>query len=248
MIILVTAFILGLTSSLHCIGMCGPIAVALPLNRTSFNSALLGILQYNFGRILTYSIMGLVAGFIGFNLLSFRFLQWFSILAGIVLILYAWKHKFRRINLGPNLTRIHSFTSRTFGRTMKSSSKFKLVYIGLLNGLLPCGLVYLALINAAVPGNVFLGAMAMALFGLGTIPLMALASLSYHKIRNNTKARMNKFLPHLISVVGLLIILRGMNLGIPFISPVVKAPLKSEVSAQSNEAEELIVECCHAKE
>jgi hypothetical protein len=240
--IFIPAFILGVISNLHCLGMCGPIALAIPLNRSSKSAMLFGILQYHLGRVLVYAILGYIVGYIGMGIKLFGVLQVISIIAGIGIIIYAWRKKinFTKIKLPRflctlSLSKGH-FLSQSMGKIMRSESPLKLFLLGALNGLLPCGMVYTALITAVVLGTPILSATSMLAFGLGTLPGLVAFSLFAQQLGNPIRSKINRYLPYLITVVGLLIILRGMNLNIPYISPKVSF---------SEEKKEVVMDCCH---
>ena len=240
--IFIPAFILGVISNLHCLGMCGPIALAIPLNRSSKSAMLFGILQYHLGRVLVYAILGYIVGYIGMGIKLFGVLQVISIIAGIGIIIYAWRKKinFTKIKLPRflctlSLSKGH-FLSRSMGKIMRSESPLKLFLLGALNGLLPCGMVYTALITAVVLGTPILSATSMLAFGLGTLPGLVAFSVFAQQLGNTIRSKINRYLPYLITVVGLLIVLRGMNLNIPYISPKVSF---------SQEKKEVVMDCCH---
>ena len=237
--IFIPAFILGVISNLHCLGMCGPIALAIPLNRSSKSAMLFGILQYHIGRVLVYGILGYLVGYIGMGIKLFGVLQAISILAGIGIIIYAWRKKitFYKNPFSSSLvSRLSSLLSQSMGKIMRSESPLKLFLLGALNGLLPCGMVYTALITAVVLGTPILSATSMFAFGLGTLPGLVAFSLFAQQLGNPIRSKINRYLPYLITVVGLLIILRGMNLNIPYISPKVSF---------SEEKKEVVMDCCH---
>ena len=216
-----SAFLLGIIANLHCVGMCGPIALALPLNRSSKVEIIVGILQYNFGRILTYSILGYIVGFIGLGIHLIGILQWVSITAGIGIIVYAWrKHLFQGIlfqHLRFNF--IQKFTSKKMGHILRNNHPLKLFLFGMLNGLLPCGMVYTALLISIVTGNPIYSSFSLFFFGLGTLPGMLLISFFAQKITTRFRGKINKMLPFFVTIIGLLIVLRGLNLNIPYLSP-----------------------------
>lgn len=235
--IFIPAFILGVISNLHCLGMCGPIALAIPLNRSSKSAMLFGILQYHLGRVLVYAILGYIVGYIGMGIKLFGILQAISIIAGIGIIIYAWRKKLTFFkNPFTSSLRHTSLLSRSMGKIMRSESPLKLFLLGALNGLLPCGMVYTALITAVVLGTPILSATSMLAFGLGTLPGLVAFSLFAQQLGNPIRSKINRYLPYLITVVGLLIVLRGMNLNIPYISPKVSF---------SEEKKEVIMDCCH---
>lgn len=245
------ALILGLSSSFHCVGMCGPIAMAIPANRKNNWTLSFGILSYNLGRILTYAILGLIVGNIGLSLTTFGIMQWISILAGIGLILFAWKKVIGRIIPFSGSSKLTSLISQNIGKVMRSNSPFKLPLLGMLNGLLPCGMVYVALTNAILAGNPINGALSMLFFGLGTIPAMFAIAFFANKITGAVRQKINTAIPYILTVVGFLVVLRGMNLDIPYISPKVQlTEMKADANATSNVApkQEVKMSCCHSKE
>nr|WP_294858598.1 sulfite exporter TauE/SafE family protein [uncultured Fluviicola sp.] len=218
MIFLVNSFILGLAGSFHCIGMCGPIALALPLNRKSSASILIGILTANTGRIITYTLLGLLIGSIGFSLHLFRLFQVLSILFGVALIFIAWrKQVLKRFEF-----RVPGFQNWVSGKMtllLKQNGPLKLFGIGFLNGLLPCGMIFLALANALLAENPIGSAAAMAAFGLGTLPALLAVGFFAQNINQAFRKKLSSAFPYLLSVIGILVILRGANLGIPYLSP-----------------------------
>jgi hypothetical protein len=211
------AFVIGLSSSFHCIGMCGPIAMAVPVQRTSFYKTLYGVLLYNLGRILSYSLIGLLVGFIGLTANLIGILQILSILTGIIILIVAWNKSLLN-KVGVKLS-FNAILSKAMGKVMHIKSNNRVALFGLINGLLPCGMVYLGLSNALITGSPTYSAIAMAIFGLGTLPLMLFVTWSAHKVSQEIRNKLNKFLPILLTLVGLSLILRGLNLGIPYLSP-----------------------------
>lgn len=211
---------MGLGGSLHCIGMCGPIVLALPGYKNNIQKLLLGRILYNFGRLITYAIMGGILGIIGYGIALAGFQQWFSIFLGVFVLLFLF---FPKLSLLLNATHpINRFNLRIksfFGQLLRKKSMLSQFLIGMANGLLPCGLVYMALAGAIVSGTFAQGALYMALFGLGTFPLMLAVSFSGNFIGIHLKKRLYKFMPVFIVAIALVFILRGLNLGIPYLSP-----------------------------
>jgi sulfite exporter TauE/SafE len=212
------AITLGLLSGFHCIGMCGPIAMALPVNHKSFAFKIISILAYNFGRIVTYALFGVVFGLIGQSFSFFGLQQKLSIILGLGILIAL---------ILPYLSFKPSSMQFKFMNSLKSklSSLFRrkdlgsLFGIGLLNGLLPCGMVYIAVAGALVGETVIRSSLFMAVFGLGTIPFMF--SISYISQFISLKARntIKKVQPFIIAFMALLLIVRGLNLGIDHLSP-----------------------------
>lgn len=237
--LLIVAFLLGLASTFHCIGMCGPISLALPLNRTSGATVLMGLIQYHLGRITTYSLLGLLIGSIGMSLRLFHLLQWLSILMGLVMILFAWKrHWIHKMEFRQNT--MMQLLVGNMGKLLASKSPGKLIGLGALNGLLPCGMVFVALGNALLSGSL-IGSMAgMAAFGLGTFPAMVAVGYFARQVNQTTRQRINRVFPVLLTIVGFMLIVRGANLGIPYISPKMAELPKKE---QPNHQQQVVIEC-----
>lgn len=217
----ISAIVLGLMGSFHCVGMCGPIALALPLNNTNWFTRIFGSLLYNVGRAITYALMGAVFGIVGEGLQLGGFQRWISIIMGSVMVLaVVFPALFRSSGkLDKYLYGYNARLKQRFGVLFNQRSYSSLFIIGLLNGLLPCGLVYMALAGAIATGGVASGALFMFIFGLGTLPMLLLLSLAGNVVTGSFKSKINKAIPYVIFVIGVLFILRGMNLGIPYISP-----------------------------
>jgi uncharacterized protein len=217
----ITPLTIGIVGSLHCIGMCGPIVVALPLKKYNVASKITGAILYNSGRVITYSTLGILFGLLGRGIHLAGFQQWTSILLGIAMIIsvlfpFVFREKITIAGL------FSGFAARLILRLKKlftDRSYFSLLMIGLLNGLLPCGLVYVAIAGAINTGEVFSGALFMMFFGIGTIPLLLVAILASDAIGQRIRLRMQKAVPYFVFMLGVLFILRGMSLGIPYISP-----------------------------
>ena len=243
---ILTGFIIGLSSNFHCIGMCGPIAIAIPVDRKNNFTILKGGLQYNIGRTISYGILGLVIGSIGLTIHTFGVLQWLSIITGALMILFAWRKYFSKLfSMNIHVSGMQTFIKKPFGRLLKSKSRYKLWLLGALNGLLPCGMVFIALINALLTGEVLASSMAMIAFGIGTLPAMIAVIYMINKITTKMRQRMSSFVPYLLTIVGLLIILRGLNLGIPYLSPSVKMVENKFNESETDTSGTLQIDCCH---
>jgi sulfite exporter TauE/SafE len=105
------------------------------------------------------------------------------------------------------------------GKILRNQSPLKLFLFGMLNGLLPCGMVYTALITSVIAGTPILSAFYLFFFGLGTLPGMILITFLANKITTRFRGKINKVLPYFVTIIGALIILRGLNLNIPYLSP-----------------------------
>jgi sulfite exporter TauE/SafE len=234
--ILLPGFLLGILSGAHCIGMCGPLALALPIGQQRVVRFVVGRLLYNVGRAITYVVLGAAVGMIGVAVPMPGVQRWISICAGVIVILFSL---IPRINAwvmqqsGP-LARASAIIGSGIGSLLKRDSLLGLFALGMLNGLLPCGLVYLALAAAIAYGDPLSAMTFMAGFGVGTIPVMLGVSLFPRIFSLSIRERLVRLTPVLSIIVGILLIVRGLNLGIPYVSP--------KLQPVSAEAEQ---ECCH---
>jgi sulfite exporter TauE/SafE len=213
-----TAFMLGLVGSLHCAGMCGPLALALPQTGDRPASFFVGRVAYNLGRIVTYCVLGLIFGLIGKTLLLAGIQRWLSIALGVALL--AGLFASRRLALWRPVTALVDRVKAGMGFLLRRRSADALLVLGLLNGLLPCGLVYVACAGATATGDLFQGALYMLAFGLGTVPMMLAISLSGKLVPFSLRLRLLRAVPVAVFLLASLLILRGMELGIPYVSPV----------------------------
>jgi len=216
-----TALVLGLAGSFHCIGMCGPIAFVLPVDRSSKMKVFFQTFLYHIGRLISYSLIGLLFGFIGKGLYLAGFQQRLSVLMGVLMILTIIIpiSLFNKYNFSKPLYKIISQVKSKLGFYLSKKSNKALFLIGFFNGFLPCGLVYMALIGSVSTGNSFQGALYMAIFGLGTIPMMSAAILLGNFVSVSFRTKIQKAIPVFVVIIGILFILRGLGLGIPYISP-----------------------------
>lgn len=218
---LYSALILGLLSSLHCIGMCGPIAMMLPLDRSSEAKRVLQLLLYHTGRLFSYGSLGLIFGLAGRGIYLAGFQQQLSIIAGIMIIIIVMipERQFARYNFSKPVYRIISKVKTSLGSRLRQKSNKAFFMVGLLNGFLPCGLVYAALFGAIAMQGVTSGVLYMLLYGVGTIPLMSAVVLAGGMFTPSQRNSLNKLVPYVMVFMGMLFIVRGLGLGIPFLSP-----------------------------
>lgn len=218
---LYTAFLFGLISSFHCIGMCGPIAMMLPVDRNNPTKKALQTITYHLGRLAAYATIGLLFGLLGKGFLLAGMQQQLSIVIGVLMIvvLLVPEKIFARYNFSKPVFQLISKIKTTLGSQFKNKSYQSLFTIGLLNGFLPCGMVYAALFGAIAMQSAAFGVLYMILFGLGTVPLMSsvvyINSFLTLPIRNTIQ----KAIPYVGVCIGILFVLRGLGLGIPYISP-----------------------------
>ncbi len=229
---LTMALVMGLTGSLHCAGMCGPIIWVMPFQRLGGFKKWLGLALYHFGRITVYALLGAV-------LYSFKSLfhpqvqQYISIALGAMLLVLGIMAFFPSSRFTVRLPWT-GFVQRRLGAFMGHPSVFSLFITGMLNGLLPCGLVYMALSATVMAPTVYNAMLLMYTFGLGTVPMMVALTIIKDRTRIMHAVHFRKFVPVVMLFFGCLFVLRGMNLGIPYVSP--------KVTIEQNEVK---ASCCH---
>lgn len=232
----VAALTLGFFGSLHCLGMCGPLALALlPTGSSQPGVARIATasLLYNFGRVTMYAALGLAFGLLGSAARLAGIQQFLSIATGVIILLW--------LVLPKAYTQRYSITRRAGAAIAKlkrrlaqllHSHRFAAPFgVGLLNGLLPCGFVYLALAGSIAQPSIF-GSMAfMALFGLGTMPAMLAIALPNGFLSPSLRVSIRRLLPVGTTVVALLLIVRGLALGVPYLSPKLSASPVAQAAA-----------------
>lgn len=230
---LYTALIFGLLGSFHCIGMCGPIAFMLPVSRDNKIKKIFQILLYHAGRLLAYSTIGIAFGIVGKTLDLFGLQQQLSIFTGILMIavILLPATKFRKFNIAGPISFSIGKIKGSMGGLLKKRSPNMFFSLGVLNGFLPCGLVYLAVFGALAAGGTVAGGLYMFLFGIGTIPLMTSVIYSKDLIKPDLRLKVKKLIPAFIVIIGIMFILRGLGLGIPFVSPSAQGPLVSATTS-----------------
>lgn len=228
----VSTFLIGFLGSFHCIGMCGPIVLALP-SSDSKTSLIVSRLIYNFGRIVTYAFLGGILGVLGGKIILSGYQEILSIFLGVVLIAFAvfpylLDKVFSKGIIEPLISPLKNFVS-TF---LASKSKVAFFLIGILNGYLPCGLVYAGLVKSVHSGTLVYGSLHMLAFGLGTLPLMFAWGILSNFLTLKARRIGNYIAQFWLIVLGVIFILRGLSLGIPYISPILDSVLG-------------VPQCCH---
>ena len=215
-------FLMGLIGSVHCIGMCGPLVMAIPISHQSNLQKWVSIFLYHFGKISSYAVLGVLLGLFGSSLPLFGVQENLSIVMGSIMLLYVlyvfvlkwnWSPSFFKSNI------LYTIIIKKMGALFKSKNKGSFYLIGFLNGLLPCGMVYLALTSALATQSVIQGGMIMAFFGLGTMPALIMLAIAGQYMGRTVRTKLQSLLPVFIFSMGILLILRGLNLGIPYLSP-----------------------------
>lgn len=218
---LYSAFIFGLISSLHCIGMCGPIAMMIPVDRTNPAKKVTQIITYHIGQLSAYATIGLIFGLVGKGFFLAGIQQRLSIFIGIAMIItiVTPERVLANYNFSKPVYRLISKIKSSLGKQFKNKSYQSLFTIGLLNGFLPCGMVYVALFGAIAMQSVPSGVLYMLLFGIGTIPMMSSVIFFNSIMTVRFRNKVQKVIPYVGVIIGVLFILRGLGLGIPYISP-----------------------------
>ncbi|MFP5042628.1 sulfite exporter TauE/SafE family protein [Parasediminibacterium sp. JCM 36343] len=209
---LLTALALGAVSSFHCVGMCGAIALSLPVKQLTGFRKTIAVLLYNAGRIATYSSLGLLFGIAGRGLYIGGFQKWFSIAAGLLLLVFAIGSLFQsRLLRTPSFHKIFYHLQTFITKRMAKQSLPSILLIGVANGLLPCGMVYFAVMGAIATGNILGGIGFMAAFGLGTLPLMLAVSYFGFIIDLSFRNRIKTFIPYFMAAMALMLVARGLS-------------------------------------
>ncbi len=218
---LYSALIFGLITSFHCVGMCGPIAMMLPVDRTNEAKKLTQIITYHIGKLTAYGILGLIFGLLGKSFYLAGLQQQLSIVVGIMMIIVALvpEKVFAQYNFSKPVYKIIIKVKSSLGKQFKNKSYKSLFTIGLLNGFLPCGMVYVAIFGAIAMQSVSLGVLYMILFGIGTIPMLTAVIYISNVLSFSFRGTLQKIIPVVAVVIGMLFIVRGLGLDIPYLSP-----------------------------
>ncbi len=218
---LALAFFMGLFGSLHCVAMCGPLVLAMPAAHTTWWSRLANTAGYHLGRVLVYGVFGLLVGLIGHSIGGQGWQRGLTLVTGALLV--------------------GAGVSMVVGKRAQSGSRWQQralvsltrwigywlyrpggnLVVGALNGLLPCGMVYMALAAALSAESVAGAGLFMVLFGLGTWPALFAVSIAGQAAKKSLRINLATWLPIICVVMGCWFLLRGANLDIPYLSPLV---------------------------
>lgn len=231
----IMALLMGLTGGLHCAGMCGPIMLFMPFHHFAGWRKVLALAAYHLARISVYAAMAVV-------LFSFKgafrpevqryvsmVLGGVLLVAGIVTFLPAGFSRTVKLPWS-------EFVRRKLGKFIGNPSMSSIMMSGALNGLLPCGLVYMALSASITLPGPWEAALFTYLFGMGTVPLLVAIAVVGRRVSFFRGVTFRRLTPVVVFSFGCLFLLRGMNLGIPYLSPKV-AVAKGKV----------VHSCCHKK-
>ncbi len=218
---MISGLTLGAAGSLHCVGMCGPLSLALPTTHLSRIRQFLSLLVYQSGRVITYSLIGLLFGLAGRRIYISGYQRWFSIGLGILVLALAVVYYLQKNTVHVAfVNRFYMSVQQLIGRILKKNKGVMgFLWLGMANGLLPCGLVYVAIAATLSFSELTESISFMAFFGLGTLPAMMMVGMAGSMIKPEARQLMRKAVPVFVTLMGVVLILRGLNLGIPFISP-----------------------------
>lgn len=206
---LISGWWLGFGSSGHCMGMCGPIALALPFRSADGKMNWLKYGSYHSGRILTYVLLGGIIAIVGQSIHWREIGQIISLLAGIMLIVMAVSYINQNKVWQPGwLAKVTPRINRVWQHAFQSRSTFAVMGAGAANGLLPCGMVYAAGLAAVGIGSSSSIAL-MAGFGLGTLPVFILLPTLSGLISRYANI-WRWFIPATLVLTGLWLILRAV--------------------------------------
>ena len=211
------ALTMGLMSSFHCIGMCGPIALAIPVQGGGQFQKFASVFIYNSGRAITYATLGLLLGALGSSLVFIGYLRYLSILSGILMLAYVlWPRRLDRYFHPPQFwKKFVQLVKNQMSSMLRSRTWSSSFLLGIFNGLLPCGLVYLALITSVATGSSMHGGLFMLIFGIGTLPAMLAVGFFKQWLSISFRTKMRKLMPFMLSLAGIILILRGLLIQYP---------------------------------
>jgi uncharacterized protein len=230
---LTMAFLMGFTGSLHCAGMCGPIVWIMPFQLFNGFKKAVAMILYHLGRVSVYAAFAFVLHSFR-NLFEPKIQQYISVGLGSLLLL-AGVLSFMPAGAVKLTLPWSEQVKAQLGKVIGKPSFGAITAAGILNGMLPCGLVYMALTASLSVPTTAQATLLMYAFGLGTIPMMISITLLKSRMAFLRTNHLRKMVPVVLFAFGCLFVLRGMNLGIPYLSP--------RVVVTQHE----IRSCCHKK-
>lgn len=217
---LFAAFSLGLVGSAHCVGMCGPLVLALPVQGLGVLQQSIRVGMYHAGRIMIYALGGLLFGLLGRRVYLAGWQQGLSVALGISILCWVVLKGFRgRLRIRGLFSHFYDLLQASMVKLWKSPGRGKFLLLGIANGLLPCGMVYMAIAAALTSQTIPQAVGFMAFFGLGTLPMLLGLQITGRMVSISLRQQIRKALPYLTAGLAVVLILRGLNLGIPFLSP-----------------------------
>ena len=211
------AISLGFLGSFHCIGMCGPIALALPIQKGNKFQQFAGLALYNAGRTFTYAAFGFGLGSLGSTFAWIGYLRYLSIFSGILMLLYVlWPARLDPYFHPPKFwQKFIQHLKKQMGEMLRSRKMQSWFLLGILNGLVPCGLVYLALISSIATGSALSGSLYMLMFGIGTLPAMMAVGFFKQWFSISLRTHVRKLTPFMLAIAGILLVMRGILIEYP---------------------------------
>ena len=207
---------MGLIGSMHCAGMCGPIAISLPyrVGMQTNEETFFKILVYNLGRIITYAFFGFLFGIVGKSFFTMGIQKWFLITLAVLLIIIAIfsidiETKALKI---PAIGKFNKKVKELLAKSLKNATVKSFLYIGILNGFLPCGLVYMAIVAAIATGGVLNSVLYMILFGIGTMPMMMALGYGGHLLSTRFRTFLRKLYPVFMIIFAILFLMRAFKI------------------------------------
>lgn len=219
MIFYFSAFLIGLAGSVHCVGMCGPLALAIPgASKDKGFTFFLRTIAYQISRISGYGVLGLIVGFFSQGMQFTGVQPYFSLLSGILLLFLGFFGIIPEVNAFSKYPIIQHFQvkiNRIIGTVMTNEHFSTPFVLGFLNAMLPCGMIYIALGTGLSSGNMSEAALYLISFGLGTLPLMFMVSLSGQLLSLQMRRSWQKTIPIIFMISGIILIYKGMNIALP---------------------------------
>jgi sulfite exporter TauE/SafE len=210
-------FMGGLIGSSHCIGMCGPLALAVGITDAKLTTNLRRQLVFSAGRICTYGFAGAVAAFTGLWLAQWSWLAvgvqaGLAVIGGAALVVLGLSTLGFLPRLSLYLTKPQPCAFGTGVKTLLTSPRFTGAFLaGVFTGFIPCGLVYAFLATAASSGDVVRGWLVMVTFGAGTVPLLVVAGCGSTLLSVATRSRMLRLAAWCVVITGVISIARGIG-------------------------------------
>ncbi|WP_229254108.1 sulfite exporter TauE/SafE family protein [Dyadobacter sp. NIV53] len=214
------AVTMGLMSSFHCISMCGPIALTLPVRKGNFWQKFAGLSVYNGGRAISYAMLGAVIGCVSSSLVWIGYLRYLSVFAGMLMLVYVfWPSKLDLYFHPPKFWQeVINHVKKGMSEMLKSRKIHGWFMLGMLNGLLPCGMVYLALMSSVATGSISGAGTFMLLFGIGTLPMMMAVGFFKNWFTPVLRTQIRKLTPVILAVAGIWLVGRGIFIQYPSVN------------------------------
>lgn len=207
--------------------MCGPLIFSSLINKKTGSLAIIDWLFYQVGRISVYVVWGMIFGFIGTSAKWFGWQQNISLSLGVGILLILMLNKlFPAFERKFSSVLLTQFWKSNLSKLLLNKTKESDFITGMLNGILPCGLVYVAIAGATAVQDPIKGGLFMLIFGLGTLPLLSALLFFGNNMKLAIRNTLSKWYPGIIGLMAIMLIIRGMNLG-NFFSPAILSESKN---------------------